>query len=171
MASDKKPDGPNVVPLEVAAALIKVTTRRVQQLVKEGWIKKSGRGGYPLLSVVHGYIDFLQDEARRSSKSASASRVTDARTREIEIRIADKEKRHLVEAREEAIAAVDAIIGGLRADLIAAPARITADLEQRRKIETVLNDALRAAAERSDKLARGISPDGDAADASPEVNT
>jgi len=160
----------NKVPATAAAALIKVTPRRLQQLVKEGWITRAGRGGYSVVGVVHGYIDFLQDEARRSSKSASASRVTDARTREIELRIAEKEANHLAEGREAAIAGVDLIIGGLRADLTAAPARITSDLEVRRKIETVIDAALRAAAKRASAYASGLPEDSGSSDAGAEVD-
>lgn len=65
---DSRYETGNLITADIAAALIKVTRRRVQQLVKVGWIRKSGRGAYPFLSVVHGYVGFLQDEAgaRRS---------------------------------------------------------------------------------------------------------
>lgn len=90
----KQPETGSGITLEQAAALLKLTPRRVMQLVKEGWIQKTkARGGYALVAVVHGYIDFLQDEGRRTSKSAAESRVRDRRADEIEIRIMEKTRR------------------------------------------------------------------------------
>lgn len=168
--AEKKAEGPNVITLEVAAALIKVTPRRVQQLVKEGWIKKSGRGGYPLLSVVHGYVDFLQDEARRSAKSASASRVTDARTKEIELRILERSRTLVTEAKTEALTLWDELHGGLVADLLSVPARVTSDIAIRSKIEAAIDDALRAAAKRTEAARQPDEASGAVADAGAEVD-
>ncbi len=132
--------GPNTISLDVAAGLLKVTPRRVQQLVKEGWIKKSGRGGYSLVAVVHGYIDFLQDEERRSSKGAAASAVQEARAREIQLRT-DREFGQLI-SMTDAEAVFGDVIGGLRSELAGVPAACTRDLAQRTVIEGHLSDAI-----------------------------
>jgi phage terminase Nu1 subunit (DNA packaging protein) len=120
-----------------AGGLIKVGAERVRQLSKLGWIKKVGRGKYRVVDVVHGYIDFLQDEQRRASKSASASRVQDARARQIELATA-RDENALIETTE-AVEFVDDVIGRLRSGLSGIPARVTRDLDQRRKIETEID--------------------------------
>lgn len=49
------------LPAEVIARLLNITTRRLQQLAKEGVIPKSEtKGRYPLAGCVRGYIVFLQ---------------------------------------------------------------------------------------------------------------
>ena len=45
------------------AKLFRLTTRRIQQLAKDGIIPKSGRGKYPLLGVISGYVAYLQERA------------------------------------------------------------------------------------------------------------
>lgn len=143
--------GGNIISAAVAAALIKVTEQRLGQLVRAGHIKKTARGEYHLLAVVHGYIDFLKDEERRSSKSASASRVQDARADEIAMRMEERSKRLVHEARREAVAVVDSLAGGLRTDLMSVPARVTRDLPLRRKLEDEIDNAFGAAAKRAQR--------------------
>jgi phage terminase Nu1 subunit (DNA packaging protein) len=138
-----------------AATLIKVSVQRLDQLTREGWISKEGRGRYSLVAVVHGYIDFLKHEERRTSKSAAESRVRDMRADEIAVRIAERTKALVAEAQREALALVDEVAGSLRVSLAALPARVTADLALRRMIEDELNDAFGAHAQRvADRAAR-----------------
>lgn len=152
--------GRALISVEIAARLLKLTSRRVQQLVKEGWIKQAKRGEYTVLEVVHGYIDF-RDEVDRSAQQKSANtRVSDKRAEEIELRIARDTRALQEDARAEAIAVTDIIIGGIRTDLLALPARFTADLTQRRKLETLIDDVLRAAAKRTRDEANGSSEGG-----------
>lgn len=42
------------------ANLFNITVRRIQQLAKDGIIPKSGRGRYPLIGAVKGYVGYLQ---------------------------------------------------------------------------------------------------------------
>lgn len=156
------------ISVEIAARLLKVTARRVQQLVKEGWIKQSRRGEYTVIEVVHGYIDFRDDVDRSAQQKSANTRVSDKRAEEIEMRIARETKSLQADARAEALAVTDIIIGGIRTDLIALPARFTADLAQRRKLESLIDDVLRAAAKRASDEANGSSEDGDDPDAGTE---
>lgn len=129
-----------------AAILLEIGPERVRQLVKSGHIEKRGKDQVPLVSAVRGYISFLKDEARRSSKSASASRVQDARAREIELKTAEREGRLMdVEEVREIVADWG---GTLRTGLSSIPARLSRDMAFRRKIETEIDDVLRQATER-----------------------
>jgi hypothetical protein len=137
-----------------------LTPQRVNQLVREGWIEKGGRNGYTIVGAVQGYIRFLKDEQRRASKSAALSRVQDARAREIELRTAREE--HLLIETAEAIGVVDEIVGGLRSEVAGVPARLTRDVDLRRKIEAELDDVFRRAADRFEQKARDLRSSGEA---------
>jgi uncharacterized coiled-coil protein SlyX len=124
----------------LAARLLMVSPERVRQLSKEGWIEKQGRDQFYLVDVVQGYIRFRNDSERRATKSVAANRVSDARAREVELRIAERERR-LVEL-SEMIALADKLVGMFRAEMSGLPARVTRDLQIRRTIETAINDIL-----------------------------
>ena len=122
-----------------AAALLSRTPRWVQNLVAAGFIKKSERGSYSVVEVVRGAVAYYEDQIEKASKSAAASRATDARTREIELRIAEK-RRDLI-PREDAEQALEIVVGEVNKQFTGLPARITRDLGLRREIEAKLNDA------------------------------
>lgn len=128
-----------------AGNLLELSPARIRQLIGAGFIEKRGRDQVPLVSAVRGYIRFLKDEERKSSKTASASRVHDARARDIELKIAERENR-LVDI-EDAIGAMDDVVGAVKATMSGVPAQFTGDLSQRAKLETLLGQALNAAAD------------------------
>lgn len=165
---------PKLIESEVSAAeaakLIGKTGTWLRELVAQGFIARSKRGRYRIIEVVQGALRYRDDEAKKSSKSASSDRIRDKRSEEIELRILDRSGELVTHARTEGLAVVDMALGGLRADLAAAPARITSDLELRRKIETVLNDALRAAATRAGNAARGIEEGDEPSDAGGSID-
>lgn len=138
MAKKEAPAG--TIGTEQAARLIMVSAERLRQLTKGGYITQEGRGRYNLVAVVQGYIRFLKDEERRSSRTAAESRVRDARAAEIELRIAEK-RRELIEA-EEAVAACDKIVGVVRTEIIGLPARVSRDKKIRRQVEEQVHGSL-----------------------------
>jgi uncharacterized coiled-coil protein SlyX len=141
-ASPEQPRGP-LLTSDLAARLIMKSPERIRQLSRDGWIPRQGTAKeprYALVDVVQGYIRFRDDAERRATKGAAATRVSDARAREIELRNAQREGR-LIEL-DEAIAAVEALTGMMRAQLSGLPARCTRDLQLRRTIETAINDIL-----------------------------
>jgi phage terminase Nu1 subunit (DNA packaging protein) len=76
MPAKKKSDaGTPTFPVGKIASLLLLTTRRVQQLVKDGVIPKTERGRYELEPAVHGYIRYLQDRG-----SIGANTVDDAKS-------------------------------------------------------------------------------------------
>jgi hypothetical protein len=131
-----------------------VSAERVRQLTKEGWIEKQGKDQFYLVDVVQGYIRFRNDSDRRAQKSAADSRVRDARAREIELRNAVREGR-LIEI-DEAMAAVEQMIGLFRAETAGLPARVTRDLHFRKTIETAVNDILERVADIAAERGRAV---------------
>ncbi|MCR6673243.1 hypothetical protein [Devosia ginsengisoli] len=129
-----------------------ITSRWIRKLQADGYIPRPAPGKVALVAAVQGYIKSLKDEDRRSTKTASDSRVRDARAAEIEMRIAER-KRELIPI-EDAAAAMDLLAGKTKEEMTGLAARITRDMELRRKIEAEVNgaqsriaDALRASAE------------------------
>lgn len=137
--------GPGLITVDQAAKLILMTPDRVRQLAKEGWIDKPSRGAYLLVSVVQGYIRFLRDDARRSSKSAADSRLKDAKLEEISLRVSER-KRELVPI-EDALAVVDFVVGKVRSEFSGLPASVTRNLNLRDKIDERLNEVLASLAD------------------------
>lgn len=125
---------------EVAAKLIMVTDRHLRRLVADGWIKKAPDGGYSLVNVVQGHINYLKDETRRNSRQSATSHSQDVRAREVEQRIAIKDRKLI--ALDEAIEAISLVAGWVRAEIEGMPASFTRDLKLRRQLETKVDDIL-----------------------------
>jgi len=136
------------VDLKTAAKLGMCTPRWVQQLVANGYVSKGERGRYRIIDVVHGRLRQILDDERRSSQSASASRVQDARAAEIELRVEAKKRAHLLDAEARAIEVIDEIVGTLKPDVLSIPPRVTKDLVLRRKLDDEIEGAFDAAADR-----------------------
>jgi len=157
MAESSQPTQVGMISAEQAAKLLKVSAERVRQLVRGGWIKKAAKNQYPLVGVVHGYIDFLKDEERRTSLVQNESGLKAARQREVELRIAERE-RSLV-PRDEAEAAMDVVVGKVNAEMNGLAARVTRDIEMRTKIEIEVHASLQRISEAleagSENLASG----------------
>lgn len=145
--------------VSMAARLLMVSEERVRQLAKMGYVPKAARGKYPLVGLVQGYIKFLKDDERRSSKSATATRMQDAKTAEIEMRIAEK-RRELIPV-EDHHAAIDIVIGKVRAEFSGLPARFTRDLQLRRKLEAEVNDSFNRVADAVSASAEFVEKGGD----------
>lgn len=120
--------------------LLGITPQYFNKLVRDGWIKPVGKNRYRVVDVVQAYKAFLQDEHRRSQKSAAASRVQDARAAQIELHNA-RELGKLVET-EDVLLWQAQILGTLRTELTGVPAAATRDREIRAEIEKHLNAAI-----------------------------
>jgi hypothetical protein len=141
---------------DTAAKLLQVTTSWIRRLTREGWLKKQTVDTYLIVDVVQGYIAFLRDEHRRASQSVAASRVQNARAADIEARTAERLKASERAGEVAAVGAIDDVIGPLRSDLFAIPARVTVDLMTKRKFEDGIDDALDAMSKRASALAEKL---------------
>jgi hypothetical protein len=144
-----------------AAALGKhldLSKQRVAQLAAEGVLTKLGDGSYEVDACRLAYIRWLRADDRRSSRILAASKVQDARAEEIALRVEGRKQSHVIEAQQAAVAVIDEFAGQLRADLMAIPARVTADLALRQKIEGQIDEAFGAAGERAAAAASLVEP-------------
>lgn len=139
-----------------AANLLGITAQRVGQLNRDGFIAS------PITTetAVRGYLAFVKDEQRRASRSAVNSKKDDARTREINLRIAERSHR-LIET-DEAVALVDEVIGTFRQSLAGLASRTTRDLTLRKKIETDVEETLRKVADILEERGRALRESGTA---------
>ena len=137
-----------------------LTPQRVNQLERGGYVKKVRRGVYLLVDVVQGYIRYLKDEERRTSKSATASQVQEERALEIRQRRL-REEHKLIET-DEALAVCDEIVGTYKSELAGLAARVTRDIDLRSKIETEVDDVCRRVADRFEQRASDLRTSGEA---------
>ena len=87
------------IPISQAAVLLGLSERRIRQLAASGALPPISRARLPLVGTIQGYVRFLRDSGRRNAPSASASRLLDAKAREIATRNAKAEAR-LIEPRD-----------------------------------------------------------------------
>lgn len=158
-------DGPKpemVATVQHVAAVLGLTPMRIRQLADEGIVPKAGRNQYPLDRAVQGYVKWrLETIAGKNADSSPENRVRDARTREIELRIAERENR-LIDI-DEHNAVVDELVGLFLAGLESLPARATRDITQRRQIEASCDGLRREIADRAAKRGRELRQGGAAA--------
>jgi hypothetical protein len=148
------------------AGCLGVSAQRVGQLANAGWFKAldgARRGTYNWIEACGGYVRFLRDEDRRSSKSASETRIKDAKAFDIEVRTKQR-LGHLIplEVYEEMI---DNIAGVVRSEFAGMAAACTRDLTMRRIIEREANARLRRIAEHAMAQAIRMEKTGSPADA------
>lgn len=133
------------ISVSAAATLIDVSAARIRQLAADGFIEIHRRGHTSIKSVARGYARFWKEQSEKTTKTASASRATDARAREIELRIAER-SRELIPI-DDANLALDLVVGEVNKQFTGLAARITRDVGLRRKIEAELYEAKRKIAE------------------------
>jgi phage terminase Nu1 subunit (DNA packaging protein) len=129
---DDKAKGQTIT-MAQAATLLNRSTSWVQKLVTEGYIVKVGTNQYSVVAIVRGILAYYDDLLEKSNKAAAASRATDARTREIELRIAER-RRDLI-PQEDARAVVGEMAAMVKAEFSGLPARYTRDMAERRRLE------------------------------------
>ena len=72
------------IAISALARVLKLTTRRVNQLAAEGVIPKTGRGRFELAPAVQGYIAYLQSRAQGAPDAADGNQAYQGeRTRKI----------------------------------------------------------------------------------------
>ena len=57
----------NIISARVLARLIKLSERRIQQLVKEGVLTRESNGKYPMVENIHRYIDYIGIRSRQQT--------------------------------------------------------------------------------------------------------
>lgn len=179
MAKKAKPDRKNAprksalagltIGLADSAKLIGKSETHVLTLVKEGLLKKSGRGLYRPQDVAQAALKFRESEDRRTSQTEERRRLETARAQSEELKFA-KEAGQLYDADDVEAVFTD-ILGTYRSELSGVAAASTRDLALRKTIEKHLNGAIdrcRASFEKAAsalRAGREVSLDGEEADA------
>ena len=162
-----------VISAKDAARLIGKSTVWLAKLVTDDFIKPGQKQGretvYKPADVAQGYARYLTDESRRSSKSATLSEVQAARATEIRLRIA-REQHELIEL-DEALAVLDEIIGGLKADFNGLAASVTRDQGLRLTIEEKTDAIFKRHADALKQKAKSLREGGTAPDPDAEDDT
>jgi len=115
---------------------------------------RATRGEYTLVGVIRGALAYYEDQLTKNNKAAVASRATEARTREIELRIQER-SRELI-PMEDAKAVVGEMAALVRAELAGLAARYTRDMEARRALEEVIDGALERIAGAAEKASTAL---------------
>lgn len=137
----------DLVTVPEAGGRLGVSGQWIRRLQSDGYIPAANsKGVVQYRDVANGYIRWLKDDARRSSKSASATAVQEARASEIALRVAER-RRDLIRM-DEAISTIDDVFGPLKSELAGVPARATRDIALRKHIEAELDAALGRAVKR-----------------------
>ena len=137
--------GETIIGTPILCQLLMLSRQRIDQLVKEGYIKRHDRGQYSLVNAVQGYIKFLRDETRRQNVSAADSRVRDARAKDIEVRTAVRLSQLVPRLVYEDM--IESFAGVVRSELSGMAATCSRDLAVRRTIDREINARLRRIAE------------------------
>lgn len=130
---------PDEISIQQAASLLELTPQRVTQLVREGYIARHRTGFTSIRSAVRGYIRALKDAQSAKTQEGAAERARDARAREIEQKIAERDRRLI--PTEEAELVMDLLVGAVAKELDGMAARITRDMAFRRLIEADVHGA------------------------------
>jgi hypothetical protein len=125
VADEEKSKG-QTISLAQAPTLLNRSPSWVSLLVSKGYITRDGYGKYSVVAIVRGALSYYEDLLEKSNKAAAASRATDAGTREIELRIAER-RRHLI-PHEDARAVVGEMAAMVKAEFSGLPARSTRDM-------------------------------------------
>jgi phage terminase Nu1 subunit (DNA packaging protein) len=71
--------------VQTIAKLLMIDERRIQQLVKEGWIPRGERGRYTLVESVQGYIKYLKEHGRETQRGTEHARLARAQAMRVEM--------------------------------------------------------------------------------------
>jgi hypothetical protein len=134
-----------IVNLDALIEILVLSRTRIEQLVREGKIRKLAPGKYDLVECVQSYIRFLREDAKINNRDAANARVRDARAKDIEARTAERLGRLVpFELLDELI---QGFAGLVRSEFAGMAASTTRDLVMRRIIEREVNARLRRVAE------------------------
>ncbi len=136
------------------AVLLKVDRTVVARLASEGFLSKLADGRYDEREALLGYIRHLRERAKERAPSAAQSRLQDARAKKLELEMSVRSGELI--PLDDAMAGVDFVIGGLRIAFAGLPARVTREVDLRRKIEAEIDACLTAACDNLNKTREAI---------------
>lgn len=136
------------------AQLCQKSNAWVSELRSKGFLPRSGKEGVHIVSVVRGVISYYESLLQQTAKKEAALEATRARTAEIEFRLAQRRK--ILIHEEDVRAAFIDFAAIVTAEIASIPAAYTRDLEQRRKLETLVNEARERIAARAEAESQAL---------------
>lgn len=130
---------PETVPIASLAELFGVEDRQARNILASVKVKSRARGQFPLKEAVQAVIIQAREARAPDPLSLARARALNARAKAQEVALARAE-RELIPL-DQAIEVMDAYCAAVVSELNGFSARVTRDLDLRRKIETELNAA------------------------------
>jgi len=117
-------------------------------------VRREPGGGFLLDENRISYLRFLRRERQRSLRSGAETAFQQAKTRLLEIRLAEREAKYveMTEVKEF----IDALGGLLRTEISSLAARSSRDLSVRRAIDAAVNETLTRIADEAKRRAAGF---------------
>ena len=152
------------------AELFGVSDRHVRRLEKQGVFKKTGRGKYNATASLEAYLEAKSEtDIGDDLESVSAGEeVKIERARRL--RLQNDELENNLISTVNAINAVDAVVGVLRAELAGVPARVSTDLTVRKEVEDAIDQVLASISRRCGKVGQDLAAGSDPLDADEEAH-
>jgi hypothetical protein len=120
-----------------AAEFFGVSDRWIRARAAEGRYKPVRHGRYRLVEMISGWRESHQDEKAKARGTGADNRLRDARAREVEMRIAERDGR--LADMDEVLALFDILSGEMVASFEGLPARLTRDVRERQRITEILD--------------------------------
>ncbi len=139
------------VSVETLAKLFKLSTRRIQQLAKQGVIPRAGHGQYDLVEAIQGYIDYLQAKIpshayRTSDVQTEKARLTKLQADKVQLEL-EQLKKTLI-PMNDVVSAMSALVQSTKQRLLGVAKRLTPELLHQTEydtVETLLEQAIHQA--------------------------
>jgi hypothetical protein len=125
-----------VIPQSVAAELIGISVVQFSMAVREGWITMQPDGRYLVRDCVQGYVRYRLD-AGQQEKRERDNKLAQIRIAERGLQLA--ERRGSLMNLQAAMGYLSEQIGSVFQELDGVPARLTRDLELRRRLADILD--------------------------------
>jgi hypothetical protein len=133
------------------AAHLGVSRQYVEKLAADGVIER-GPTGFDQDQSRLKYISWLRDPRRRSARAEAEAELRQLKMTALRLKIEEEQGRLMEHA--EHIEILDELVGLVRTELAALPARLTRDLQERRRIERAVDEILHRMADRAEEMAR-----------------
>ena len=131
---------PQHLTLAQAAALIGRSERFVSNLRERGYLNVPAPGQYPLVGLVRGVLAHFEDQIAKQAQTAGQTAATDARTREIELRI-ERKAAALIPAHIPT-EVIDEMVALASAEMRKIPARLYRDRPRRAELREVIEGSV-----------------------------
>lgn len=130
--------------------LLGLGAERIRQFSLMKTIERGGKDLFPVVGGVQGYLGWLRDETRRSSKTGASANLAHERALEV------KQRRAIAAGElvpiEEAKALTERVIGEFVSRLAGVPAQHTRDLDERARLERTFDEIRSSVAEIVEKF-------------------